>query len=197
MNDFTNQSAAPALPALHRLSVADFMSMVEVGILRDDERIELIEGEMIDMAPIGSQHVSTVALLGKMLILAANNKAIVTSQSPVVLGTHSEPQPDLLLLKARSDYYANALPQPPDVLLLVEVADSSLNFDRNTKIPLYAKHGVPEVWLINLQDKALEIFREPHPGGYRVTLRPRREESISPMLFPDFSIPVERLFANF
>jgi len=180
----------------HRLSVADFLHMGEAGILREDDRIELIEGELIDMAPIGSRHVSAVAVLGKLLTLAAGDNALVTSQSPVVLNDNTQPQPDLLLLKRRDDYYASSLPEPDDVLLLVEVADTTLLFDRNIKIPLYAKNGIPEVWLINLNDSTIEIHREPSAEGYKLILRPSREDAISPAHFASFSFQPKKLFRD-
>ncbi len=180
----------------HRLSVADFLRMGETGILRDDDRIELIEGELIDMAPIGSDHVSAVGVLDKLLNSAARDDAFVLCQSPVILNDNSQPQPDLLLLKHRDDYYRSSLPEPDDVLLLIEVSDTTLHFDRSIKIPLYAKNGVPEVWLVNLNDSTVEIYREPSPEGYKLIVRPSREDAISPAFFADFSFQPKELFRD-
>lgn len=182
------------VPARHRLSIADFLRMAQVGILREDDRIELIKGELIDMAPIGSKHASTVGVLTKLVILAAGEQGFVTSQSPVVLNDDSQPQPDLLLLKWRADYYVSALPQPGDVLLLIEVSDATLHFDRDIKIPLYAKSGIPEVWLVNLEDATIEVYREPSPEGYKLMLRPSREDAISPIHFAGFVLTPKNLF---
>ena len=182
------------VPARHRLSIADFLRMAQVGILREDDRIELIKGELIDMAPIGSKHASTVGVLTKLVILAAGEQGFVTSQSPVVLNDDSQPQPDLLLLKWRADYYVSALPQPGDVLLLIEVSDATLHFDRDIKIPLYAKSGIPEVWLVNLEDRTIEVYREPSPEGYKLMLRPSREDAISPIHFAGFVLTPKNLF---
>ncbi|MGH8728904.1 MAG: Uma2 family endonuclease [Burkholderiales bacterium] len=181
-------------PVKHRLSVADFLRMAEVGILREDDRIELIEGELIDMAPIGSKHLSMVAVLSEMLTLAASGKAFIISQSPVILSEDSQPEPDLVLLKPRADHYSTALPTPSDVLLLIEVADTTLDYDRNTKIPLYARTGIPEVWLVNLKDNSIEVYREPSAAGYKLILRPAAEDSISPTQFSEFSLKPKDLF---
>lgn len=181
-------------PVKHRLSVTDFVRMAEAGILREDDRIELIEGELIEMAPIGSKHLSTVAVLSEMLTLAATGKAFVISQSPVTLNDDSQPEPDLVLLKPRDDHYSTAVPVPADVLLLIEVADTTLNYDRNTKIPLYARAGIPEIWLVNLKDNSIEVYRDPSAAGYKLIIRPAAEDSISPTQFPQFTLKPRDLF---
>jgi Uma2 family endonuclease len=172
----------------HRLTVEDFHRMVEAGILGEDVRVELIEGELIDMPPVGSKHAGTVTRLSRMLTLAVSGKAIVYAQNPVVFRQYSEPQPDIALLKPRADDYTGALPVSEDVLLLVEVAESSLSYDREVKVPLYAHYGIPELWLIDLQHERVEIYREPGTGGYRTTVRPENSECISPSLLPGVSV---------
>jgi len=154
--------------------------MADAAILREDDRVELIEGEIIDMTPIGSRHASVLNRLNEIMTAPARGKAIVSVQNPIVLDEHSEPQPDLMLLEPREDYYADRHPRPRDVLLLVEVADSSADYDRRVKIPLYATSGVAEVWLIDLQGEALEVYREPGAHGYKHVLRPDPDEPVRP-----------------
>ncbi|MBC7944944.1 MAG: Uma2 family endonuclease [Burkholderiales bacterium] len=183
-----------AVTAKHPLTVTDFARMAEVGILREDDRIELIEGELIDMAPIGPGHIGAVALLNKTMVVAAADKAVVSVQSSILLNDRSQPQPDLVLLKARTDYYRHALPTPADILLLIEVADTSLEYDRAIKLPLYGQSGIPEVWLVNIKDEAIEIHQEPGMKGYQRMLRPDIDKVISPVLFPDFILSMKLLF---
>ena len=140
--------------------------MGEAGILRVEERVELIDGEIIDMTPPGSRHAGTVMQLNRLLQRALGDSAIVLVQSPISLGRYSEPQPDLALLKPRDDFYTSAHARSADVLLVVEVADTSLRYDRDIKIALYARHGIPEVWLIDVRAKRVTRFREPALGAY-------------------------------
>lgn len=181
-------------PAKHRLTATEFRRMAEVGILRADDRIELIEGELIDMAPIGSNHASVVARLNAWLAAAAGGRFIVFPQNPVSLSEHSEPQPDLTLLKSRDDYYRDALPTAQDVLLLIEVADATLEYDRSTKVPLYARSGIAEVWLVNLRGGAIEVFRAPGVQGYARVTRIERGQRIAPLAFPDLVLQLDELF---
>jgi Uma2 family endonuclease len=178
-------------PAKHRLTATEFRRMAEVGILRADDRIELIEGELIDMAPIGSNYASVVARLNAWLAAAAGGRFIVFPQNPVSLSEHSEPQPDLTLLKSRDDYYRDALPTAEDVLLLIEVADATLEYDRTTKVPLYARSGIAEVWLVNLRGVAIEVFRAP---GYARVTRIERGQRIAPLAFPDLVLQLDEVF---
>src|SRR5688572_19380724 len=159
-------------PRRHRLTVADYYRMGEVGILAPDARVELIEGEIIDMAPIGSPHVSAVLQLDHLLQETVRGNALVLVQNPIVLGDYSAPQPDLALLRPRADYYRSSLARPGNVLLIVEVALSSLRFDRDDKIPLYARHGIPEAWLVDLEAKRVVRYRNPQQGSYALTDEP-------------------------
>ena len=140
--------------------------MGETGILRPDARVELIEGEIIDMAPIGSLHASTVARLTQLFVQAVGSSAFVWIQSPIVLGEHSEPEPDLVLLRPRNDFYRHELPRSSDVLMLVEVSDSSLRFDREVKLPLYARSNIPEAWVVDLEHDVLIVCRSPVDNRY-------------------------------
>lgn len=184
----------PPVPAKHRLTATEFRRMAQVGILREDDRIELIEGELIDMAPIGSNHASVVARLNAWLAAAAGGRFIVFPQNPISLSAHSEPQPDLALLASRDDYYRAALPTSEDVFLLVEVADTTLDYDKTTKVPLYARSGIPEVWLVNLRDQVVEVFREPTAQGYARVTRIERDQRIASLAFPDLVLRPEELF---
>lgn len=160
-----------ALPAelgvrRHKLTVAQYHRMAETGVLAPDARVELLEGVIVDMAPIGSRHAAVVKRLNALLTHAVGPRAIVSVQDPIRLGDHDEPQPDLALLRPRADYYAEAAPTAADALLVVEVAQSSAAYDREVKLPLYAQHGVPEVWLLDLDAALLHVCRAPSDGRY-------------------------------
>ena len=150
----------------HRITVQAYHRMAEAGVLAPDARTELIEGEILDMAPIGSRHASVVNRLNRAFMSAVGERAIVQVQGPVRLGDLSEPEPDLALLKPRADYYRDALPGAADVLLIVEVADSTQRLDRRVKVPLYARHGIPEVWVIDLENALVHLHRRPGGGAY-------------------------------
>jgi Uma2 family endonuclease len=160
-----------ALPAelgvrRHQLTVAQYHRMAETGVLAPGARVELLEGVIVDMAPIGSRHAAVVKRLNALLTQAVGARAIVSVQDPLRLGDHDEPQPDLALLRPRADYYAAATPTAADTLLVVEVAQSSAAYDRDVKLPLYAQHGVPEVWLVDLDAGRLQVCRAPQDGRY-------------------------------
>ena len=150
----------------HRLTVDDYHQMAEAGILADDDRVELIEGEVLDMSPIGSLHAALVRVLARWLSEVAGRHAIVAVQDPIHLDDTNEPQPDVALLKPRADCYASAHPGPADTLLVVEVAESSLAYDLGVKVPLYARHGVPEVWVVDAATRTTHRFRNPAADGY-------------------------------
>lgn len=184
----------PSFPARHRLTVEDFHKMGEAGILTEDVRVELIEGEIVDMAPIGSRHAGLVRKLIQSFTKAAANAAIVDAQNPVVLGQDSEPQPDIALLKPRADFYTSSHPGSNDVLLLIEVADTSAQYDRSVKIPLYAHHCIPEVWLVDLTLRRLEVYHTPRSefADYQ-HIEHRHDGRVSPQLLPDVAISVADL----
>jgi Uma2 family endonuclease len=180
-------------PRRHRLTVADYYRMGEAGILPPDARVELIDGEIIEMAPIGSPHVWAVLQLDYLLKEAAQDKALVLVQSPIALGDHSAPQPDLALVRPRADY-RSSLAGPSDVLLIVEVAQSSLPFDRDDKVPLYARHGIPEVWLVDLEAKRLVRYRTPQQGTYASIDEPDLAAPIGIATLPGLRIDLGGLF---
>jgi Uma2 family endonuclease len=172
-----------------RFTLDEYHRMGETGILGEDDRVELIEGEIIEMTPIGSRHAATVARIHQLFVRRLGDRAVVWSQNPLLLvRQQSEPEPDVMLLAPRADFYAGGLPEPPDVRLLVEVADSSLPYDRRTKLPLYARAGVAEAWLVDLQSSTLEIQREPRGATYRDIRVARADETFSPAVFPDLTL---------
>ncbi len=168
-----------------RFTVEQYHRMAEAGIFADDDRVELLEGEIVEMTPIGSGHAARVDRLNDVLTSALGRRAIVRVQSPVQLGLHSEPQPDLSVLRRRDDFYARAHPEPADVLLVVEVADTSLEFDRTVKIPLYGRSGIREAWLLDLGEMALYVHRLPSPEGYGDVRSIRPGESLTLEAVPE------------
>jgi len=179
--------------ARRKLSVAEYHRMGEAGILTEDDRVELIEGELIAMSPIGSDHSGTVNSLTRLLVLAVGDRGVVAVQNPVRLDDYSEPQPDFAVLKPRADDYRRATPVPADVLLIVEVADSSLAYDRTVKRALYASHGIPEFWIVNLGAGAVEVHRQPRGAQYESVSRVGRGGMLEPALLPGIAIPVAAL----
>ena len=179
----------------HRWTVAEYHRMGEVGLLNEDSRVELIDGEIVEMAPIGSFHGGNVNRFVRLLSKVVGNKAIVAVQNPVVLSGYTEPQPDLAILRWRADDYEQSNPHPEDVLLIIEVSDSTLRYDRDVKVPLYAHHGIPEVWLLDLQQRQIEIYRDPAHGQYRQR-DCRRTGQIAPILCPDAVIELAEVFPN-
>ncbi len=175
------------------LTVAEYHRMGEVGILTEDDRVELIEGELIAMSPIGSAHSGTVNALNHCLVRAIGDRGVVAVQNPVQLDDLSEPQPDFSVLKPRDDFYRRATPRPADVLLIIEVADSSLNYDRNVKRSLYARHGIPEFWIVNLAAGEIEVCRSPEGEQYASVTPVGREAVLEPQLLPGVTIPVAAL----
>lgn len=174
----------------HRFTVEDYYRMAESGILREDDRVELIDGEIIEMPPIGPGHAGTVEELGDLIRSRLPTTARVRTQNPVRLGLRSEPEPDLAVVTRREGYYRQEHPTPADVLLLIEVADSSLEYDRQTKAPMYAHAGIPELWIINLMDRVIEVYREPSAAGYQQVQISRPGDLLAPLAFPDLRIAV-------
>lgn len=156
--------AAPPAPRL--FNVDEYYAMAEAGILGDDDQVELIEGEVVVMSPIGSRHAGCLNRLNELLVSAARGRVTVAPQNPLRLDDSSEPQPDIALLRWRSDGYASRHPGPQDTLLVLELADSSLDYDRGAKLGLYARNGVAEVWVVDLRADTVETYRSPGPDGY-------------------------------
>ncbi|MGH7325353.1 MAG: Uma2 family endonuclease [Candidatus Rokuibacteriota bacterium] len=172
-----------------RFTLDEYHRMGEARILGEDDRVELIEGEIIERSPIGSRHAGTVARIHHLFSTRLGDRAVVWSQNPLLLARHqSEPQPDVMLLAPRTDFYTGGLPEPPDVRLLVEVAGASLLYDRRTKFPLYGRSGVAEAWLVDLEAGRIEIHRGVAGARYRDVRLPRADEPFSPTAFPDLIV---------
>jgi Uma2 family endonuclease len=172
-------------------TVDDYMRMLDAGILTEDDPIELIDGEIIEMSPIGDLHAGCVIRLTMLFTRLVGLTAFVSVQNPIRLDNYSEPQPDLALLKPRNDYYAQAKPTPADVFLIVEVADSSVQFDRNVKVPLYARALIPLVWLVDLPAGVIEVYSQPANGVYQSAQTARRGDRLTIDSLPGLVIPVD------
>jgi Uma2 family endonuclease len=181
-------------PNRHRLTVADYYRMAEVGILAPDARVELIDGEIIDMAPPGISHAATVLFLTHALVHAVGDRALVLAQNPVRVSQYSEPQPDLALLRPRHDFYRAHHPRAEDVFLIIEVAATSLRFDRETKVPLYASQGIPEAWLVDLGSKRLVRYRAPQQGAYTLVDEPDLRSALGVAALVEVAVDLQRLF---
>src|SRR5947209_17059868 len=169
--------------ARHSFTVEEFERMGEASIFPKDARFELIEGAIYEMSPIGSPHAACVDALALLFNEIAQRRFIVRVQSPVRLNDFSEPQPDLALLRWREDFYRSAHPTPADVLLVVEVADTTVETDRKVKVPLYARAAVPEAWLVNIPDERIEVYSDPSGDAYgQVKQFGRGEQAKSPTL---------------
>ena len=185
----------PQAPARRRFDVDAYYRMAETGVLGDPGRVELIDGEIIDMAAIGSPHAEVTNRLARLFIRALrDDAALVNVQSPLRLDRYNEPEPDLMILRARAGGYRASHPSAADVLLLVEVSETSLAYDRSVKLALNAKFGVPEVWIIDLTGSAVEVYREPKEGAYASHER-LANGSLAPALVPGVTIDMTGLLA--
>jgi len=182
-----------AAVALHRFNVKEYYQMAETGVLPPGARVELLDGRIIDMSPIGPLHGGVVKRLNRLFHRYAKDRWLQAVQDPVHLEEHSEPQPDLMLLRPAADDYESGHPEPKDVFLLIEVSDSTLETDREVKLPAYARAGIAEVWIVNLIDGTLEVYREPHFTGYANTQVLHEGESVAPVRFPDAVIEFAKL----
>lgn len=186
-----------AVQVLRRLfTVEEYHRIAQAGILGEDDRAELIDGEIVEMAPIGARHAAVVARLTQLFSEQVERRAIVWIQNPIRLGGYSEPQPDVSVLQPQEDFYASAHPGPEDILLIVEVAEASAEYDREVKVPLYARFRIPEVWLVNLEDEVAEVYREPSPEGYRTAESVSRGAGLSPKYLPALEVSVEKVLGR-
>lgn len=177
----------------HRFSVAEYHRMAETGILRPDARVELLDGRIIDMSPIGPFHGGITKRLNHLFTRLARGRWMVSVQDPLRLNDDSEPEPDLMLVKPAPDDYTSRHPGPEDVFLLIEVSDTTLDYDREEKLPAYGRAGIPEVWILNLNDRTIETYREPHFTGYAARQTLRAGDTLSPLRFPDVTLDVAEL----
>jgi len=186
---------AAVLPARHKLNVDEYYRLGEAGILGEDDRVELIDGEILDMSPIGPGHEATVSGLTQTLVMVCIGRAIVSPQNSILLGPWSAPQPDLAVLRSRADFYSTGeRAGPEDVLLLIEVADSSLHYDRTVKVPLYARAGIAELWIVDLKRRVVEAYRVPAGAAYRETTTHQRGGEIALALAPEIVVKLDLIF---
>jgi Uma2 family endonuclease len=173
-----------------RFTVDEYHRMGEVGILTRQDRVELIDGEIVEMTPIGASHARCVMYLNDVFVRRLQGRALVSPQGPLRLSQWSEPEPDLALLRVPLERYAKRIPATTDALLVVEATDTSQYRDRVVKLPRYSAAGVPEVWIVDLEGGAVEVYRQPSPEGYQETARRERGEEVAPAAFPDVVLAV-------
>ena len=178
-------------PRTRRFTSDEYYSMGRTGILTEDDRVELINGEIIELPPIGDRHSACCSRLTRLLVGLLQSSAIVRVQDPVRLSPHSEPQPDIAVVQWQDDFYASGHPSPKAVLLLVEVADSSVAYDRGIKLPLYAAAAIGEVWLVDLQGNRVEMHRDPSASGYRTVEIRGRGQRVAAQTLPEFTLAVD------
>ncbi len=187
------RTQAQTPPTRHHFTVAEYGRMGEAGIFGEDDRVELIAGEIVDMSPINPRHASCVKRFNRHLNRSVGDAAIIGVQDPIQLDDHSAPQPDLAVLRPRDDAYARSHPTPGDVLLVIEVSDTTLAYDRGVKLALYAAAGIAESWIANLVDRRLERYTEPRDGAYRRVDYAQRGETLASTVLPDLVLPVDTL----
>ena len=179
----------------YRFTVEEFARMGEAGIFTEDDRVELIDGDILEMTPIGPLHAWIAGRLNELIVTRLAGKMHVRIQNPVRLGSHTEPQPDLVVAR-RSAAYAERHPEPDDILLVIEVADSSLRYDRLEKIPRYGRAGVPETWLADIEAGAVTVYTEPGPNGYARQQVRRRGDGLAATSVPELGFPVDDVFGK-
>jgi Uma2 family endonuclease len=172
----------------HRFTVDSYEQMIAHGILMENDRVELLDGEIVEKMAPGTRHSASVDRLNRLFALALGERAIVHVQGPVMLPPHSMPEPDVTILRARADFYAGKRPEPKDILLLAEVSDSSLAFDRTFKLSLYAAAGICEVWIVNLVDSVIECHADPNGDVYATNRVLKNDERLSALFFPDIEL---------
>jgi len=180
-------------PDPHRFSAEDYHRMEEAGILGDDDRVELVDGEIVEAAPLGGPHGAAVERIAASLAAAVGDRATVRKWKPVALGGSSEPEADLCVVRDQAGDYAERHPRPEDVILLVEVADTSVGFDDEVKAPLYAKAGIIETWIVDLSAGVVVVARDPQPCGYMDERRVSPGETVAPLMLPGAAVAVSDL----
>jgi Uma2 family endonuclease len=187
------QEATLVQVSRHRFTVADYERMCQVGIFSEDERLEPVCGEVIQMSPIGERHAACVAILAQLITLRLQRSALVWVQNPLWLDEYSEPQPDLAVLKPRATHYRTSKPTPDDVLVVIEVSDSTLEYDRKVKMPLYAGAGLPEAWLVNLPEERIEVYTDPASGEYQAARLDARRRKLQSHTLASLRISVSKV----
>ena len=175
------------------LTAAEYIQLFEQGVLTESDRVELIEGEVVEKMTVGNRHVGRVSRLIHLFVGRFGDRVMVNAQSPILLTDVSMPEPDLVVLRARDDFYEGSYAGPHDILHLMEVADTSLAFDRLRKARLYAAAGVTEYWLVNLRENVLEVYRQPTPQGYASVTVLRQGDRVAVAAFPELDLAVEDL----
>ena len=183
-------------PQKHPISAAEYLRMGEAGVFAPEARLELIEGEIIEMAPIGSPHAGCVNKLTRLFVQRAGGAAVVAVQNPVIISNLSVPQPDLAVLKSRADDYSSSHPETADVHLVVEVADSTPAFDLGRKATIYARCGIAELWVVDVNERAIHVFRKPSENGYGETFCARAGDSVACAALAAISVEVAELFSG-
>ena len=195
-----------------KFTVEQYHKMLESGILTENDRVELIAGEIVEMSAIGRRHAACVRRLDDLFSVKLAGRALVDTQNPIKLNDNSEPQPDVVLLQPRDDFYESGHPQPSDIFLLIEVADTplvppykgddrgviftSINYDREVKVPLYAKDNILEVWLVDINEQSVQVYREPTSDGYRSIQQFSRGQTLSIQAFPEINITVNEVLGR-
>ena len=187
-------SANLEYPQKHLISAEEYLRMGEGSVFAPDARLELIEGEIIEMAPIGGPHMARVNKLNRLFVERSGDRAIVSVQNPLIISNRSVPQPDLALLKPRKDEYAASLPQSSDVLLVVEVADTTIGFDLRVKASLYARCGITELWVVDVNEHVVHVFRDAGTKGYGSTTVLKTGQSVKCLALPEVFVEVGELF---
>jgi Uma2 family endonuclease len=181
--------------AHHRFNLAEYDAMIRHGILTTNDRVQLIAGEIVEMPPIGDPHKGCVTYLDHLFIARLGNLVTtVMCQQPIAIPPDSEPEPDVMLLKPRADFYSRRHVEPEDVLLLIEVSDTTLRLDRLVKVPIYAKAGIAETWIVDLNGGTIETYGEPSRDGYASCRVAKGSDTVAPAAFPDCSLQVAELF---
>jgi len=179
----------------YRFTVDEFARMGEAGIFTDDDRVELIDGDILEMTPIGALHAGIVSRLNELLMARLAGKACVSIQSPIRLANDTEPQPDLVVARRRETFYTDRHPEPGDILLVIEVADSSLRYDKLEKAPRYGRAGIPELWLVDLEAGDVTVYTGPGPDGYASRQLRQRGDDMVAASMPEIRASVDDLFA--
>lgn len=178
-----------------KFTVNTYEKMLEKEIFTPQDRLELINGEIIEMSPIGLQHATTVIRFTNIFPLFFQNKALVSVQNPITLNDYSQPEPDLVLLKSRDDFYEQKRPTAEDIFLLVEVSDSTLKYDQEIKLPIYAQNNIMETWIINLNNHSVEVYRQPKNGHYQQVQIFTKKDTISCLAFPEIILKINQLIS--
>ena len=180
-------------PARKLFSVREYEELIATGFFTGKKRVELIEGELIEKMTQGDPHIGCINRLNRIFMRSLGDDFIVSVQNAIVVNPYSAPEPDVAILRFREDFYASGKAKPEDVLLVIEVSDSTVRFDRQTKMPLYGRAGIEEAWLVNLPRKVLEVYRSPVNGKYEVVQKLGKNDSITPLNFPELQIPISNI----